>query len=184
MFEYEVETLWCTECGDWWERRVVRGRKPSLCPSCKRVVQFVRNPNPRPKARPANLILNDGGKSDAGFKRETNDCTVRALAVACDVPYSEAYTFMAQNGRRKNKGSYFQQVIWRNNGEILGRTLVDDRTIKPAKGTKTAFLRNPQLRRGTWLVHMTHHVAVMKDGQLIDSFDSSRKVIDGAWKVL
>lgn len=178
---YEYETLYC-DGGHWFERRVVRGRKPSLCPSCKRAVQIVRNPNRRPRTPSSSLVIADGGKSEEGFGAEKNDCTVRALAVACDVSYRDAYLFMSRNGRRKNKGSYFHQVIARNGGEVLGRK-IEAENLVPAKGIKTAFLRNPKLRTGTWLVHSTHHVAVIKNGKLIDSFDSSRKILDGAWKV-
>lgn len=179
---YEYETLYC-DGGHWFERRVVRGRKPSLCPSCKRAVQIVRNPNPRPRTPSSNLVIADGGKKEAGFAGEKNDCTVRAVALACDVPYRDAYLFMQKNGRRKNKGSYFHSVVMVNNYDILGKQ-VKPEGILAAKGIKTALLRNPKLRKGTWMVHMTHHVAVLKDGVLMDSFDSSRKQINGAWRVL
>jgi hypothetical protein len=109
---------------------------------------------------------------------------VRALAVACEAPYREAYTFMARAGRRKNKGAFFHSIIARNNGEVLGCKLTPAESIKPAKGIRTFLLRNPQMRKGIWVLHMTRHVAVLRNGQLVDSFDSSRKVIDGAWRVM
>ena len=30
-----METLTCNTCGKDWQRKVVRGRKPKVCPSCK-----------------------------------------------------------------------------------------------------------------------------------------------------
>lgn len=37
--------------------------------------------------------------------RETNDCTVRALAAAADIPYSVAHATMAKHGRKHGKGT-------------------------------------------------------------------------------
>ncbi len=175
------EVLYCSQCGDAWERKVVRGRKPSLCSRCKYAGAIVRTR--RTKASGL-LVLSDGGKSEAGFGSERNDCTVRAVAVACEVPYRTAYTFMSQMGRKRNKGAYFHGIITRTNGLLFGKRVVPDNYIKPARGLKTFLLRNPQLRRGTWMLHSTHHVSVLRDGKLIDSFDSSRKTFNGAWKVM
>lgn len=176
---WEIEQLYCDE-GHYWERTVVRGPKPRLCYKCK---QRLAAPVRARKPVPSNLIISDGGRKAHGFNGEKNDCTVRAVALACDVDYRTAYTFMANNGRRKNKGSYFHRVVVDNDYKILGRQ-VKPEIILPAKGLKTALLRNPKLRTGTWMIHMTSHVATLKDGILLDSFDSSRKQINGAWRVL
>ena len=37
--------------------------------------------------------------------RETNDCTVRALAVAANIPYDQAHALMAKHGRKFRQGT-------------------------------------------------------------------------------
>ena len=38
---------------------------------------------------------------------EQNDCTVIALALACDAPYAEAHAVLAELGRKPGRGIYF-----------------------------------------------------------------------------
>jgi hypothetical protein len=40
--------------------------------------------------------------------RETNDCTVRALTAAANIPYEQAHALMAKHGRKFGKGSYHE----------------------------------------------------------------------------
>lgn len=136
-----------------------------------------------PKPKPSNLILNDAGKSAVGMAREANDCTVRALAIACGVNYRDAYEFMRRNGRKPGKGAPFSLIIRRHNGLVLGHRLETALAIRPARGLKTFLERNPRLRTGTWILHSTHHASTLKEGKLYDSFDSTRKTFDGAWAV-
>lgn len=167
-----TETLYCNNCGDRFVRAVKRGPKPTLCYSswCR----------PVKKTRPAsrNVELTDAGS----VAWETRDCTVRAVALATGAPYTEAHDFMAQAGRKRGKGISFVRVLLNANYEVLGTQFEPVRVVR-SKGLRTFLLRNPWARRGTYVLHSTHHVAVLKNGKLLDSFDSSRKVIDNAWKV-
>lgn len=185
----EYEMLRCEHCNYSFERQVQRGRKPRLCEFCRMdgVKLRPKAPITRPASNPGravvgSLVISDGGKSEAGYGFERNDCTVRAIAVACEAPYAQAYTFMARNGRRKNKGAFFHSIIARNSNAVLGKSLTPI-AVNPAKGIRVFLQRNPQMRKGTFVIHMTRHVAVLRNGQLVDSFDSSRKVINGAWLV-
>lgn len=40
-----------------------------------------------------------------GYETETNDCTVRALACAFGLPYSQAHAYLESHGRRKGRGT-------------------------------------------------------------------------------
>lgn len=135
------------------------------------------------KRTPGLLRLADGGKCAAGMAREDNDCTVRALAIATGQDYRTVYEFMAKEGRRPNRGVPFGSILRRNQHRVFGVQFELVR-LTPARGIKTFMERNPSLKRGTWIVHSTHHVGVLKDGTLYDSFDSTRKTYDYAWKVL
>lgn len=43
--------------------------------------------------------------------RETNDCTVRALAAAARIPYEVAHATMAKHGRKQFKGTYHETQV-------------------------------------------------------------------------
>ena len=42
---------------------------------------------------------------------ETNDCAVRALAIACNQPYMKAHTLLSGRGRINRQGTYAPQYI-------------------------------------------------------------------------
>ena len=172
---YDYETLVCQACGDLFSRVVVRGRKPNRCMICREFNRPVRK-------APAKVVeITDGGRIDAGYYGERSDCTVRALATATGASYDEAYRFMAANGRKKNKGAYFERAIAQH--QVLGHTFIKTPTFVKARGINAAIKRNPVLRYGTWVLKMKGHVATLKDGKILDSFDSSRKDILWAWSV-
>jgi hypothetical protein len=43
--------------------------------------------------------------------RETNDCTVRALAAAANIPYAQAHATMAKHGRKFGDGTFHETQI-------------------------------------------------------------------------
>lgn len=173
-----TETLWCRQCGSGFTRIVKRGRKPELCYRCRPVA---KPPQVRPGVGVQRLVITDGGRNEIGGF-ETNDCTVRALSLATGSGYKAAHAFLAANGRRKGRGCYFEQIVYRNNFTVLGCKLEHTYLVK-SRGLNMALTRNPCLRRGTWILQMKGHVATLKAGKLMDSFDSSRKEIRGAYRV-
>lgn len=42
---------------------------------------------------------------------ETKDCSVKAVALACNVEYVVAHKALADNGRRERKGAYTQEIL-------------------------------------------------------------------------
>lgn len=190
-----VEFLQCEECFTTWERVVVRGRKPRICDDCRRYgIKPVTIPRRRITAADvldpnSILIYTDGGRKDEGIGWENSDCTVRAIATATGVPYSKAHAFMAKAGRKRGKGANFSGAIYRamrNEGHVFGCKFeeISYQDFKRSRGLKTALMRNPALRTGTWVLQQPRHVVTLKDGKLLDSFDSSRKEIRGAYKVV
>lgn len=191
-----TETLICETCNRDWQRTVVRGRKPRICEHC-RGWGYKPTPVPRTRTRPAvppgsildvppvspsPVVYTDGGR-EPEHKWEKNDCTVRALATATNQPYAMAHEFMSRNGRRPGSGAFFHSIVARHKGKVLGYKLEEVRPVARARGLRTFLYRNPQFRQGTWILQMSRHVATLKDGKLLDSFDSSAKEIRGAWKV-
>src|SRR6478609_7426753 len=53
-----------------------------------------------------NFQYNDGGRATAGFKGSSNDCVVRAIAIAAELSYAQVYSdlgIIAKNTRRRNR---------------------------------------------------------------------------------
>lgn len=173
-----LEYLCCENCYRPWTRTRTRGRKPSLCPRCKPVPAARR----KPVSAAVQLVGSDSKVLAGRPVRETNDCTVRTMAIATGRPYPEAHAWLAKAGRRNGRGVPFASVIRRAGHAALG-TRFDPVPVVRSKGLRTFLLRNPGLRRGTYVLHCTKHVCVLKNGKILDSFDSSRKVFDGCWKV-
>jgi hypothetical protein len=97
---------------------------------------------------------------------ETNDCFVRALAAGFDINYNKAHELAKERFKRpKNR--------YKLKGEIIDR-----------KKTVKSFIKDHQ--KGTYIVTVSKHAFVVKDGNLIDNFGEefrpTRKV-DGAYRI-
>lgn len=77
---------------------------------------------------PAPWVFDDGGRAAAGFKGDTRDCVTRAIAIAAELPYQEAYdainakakTEARRDGRRSSaRGGVFKPTV-RSFMESLG----------------------------------------------------------------
>lgn len=53
----------------------------------------------------------DGGRCTEGFTHERRDCTVRALASAAEMKYSEAHDWFRKSGRKEGHGGHPYKVF-------------------------------------------------------------------------
>lgn len=56
------------------------------------------------------LVITDAGRSTSKRPRQRDDCTVRAVAIALDLSYDDAYELLASAGRKC--GKRFQLDDW------------------------------------------------------------------------
>src|SRR5512138_901139 len=77
----------------------------------------------------------DGGRTVAGFTSEKNDCTVRAVAVGCGVPYDVAHDELARRGRKNGRGVQFYS-LWKNDPIFCGHQLVPVFDTYASKGAR------------------------------------------------
>jgi hypothetical protein len=111
-----------------------------------------------------NFIETDGGRETAGYGWETNDCAVRALAVACRVEYDKAHKVLRRWGRRNRDGFKLMQLLeWRymfgNDFEWMPVGIRRNVRVED-------FLRlNP---KGTFILHVRGHFCTVVDGVLYD----------------
>ena len=112
-------------------------------------------------------------------EEENNDCTVRALVISTGMPYHDCYMYLANFGRKPNRGTNIRK-FFKNN-----------RTVFDYSFTKLKFRKAVTLNKfvklypsGTYYVRKSKHVFVIKDGVAIDSFKPKTFCrITDAWEV-
>ena len=107
-------------------------------------------------------------------KRETRDCTVKAISIACDVPYDDAHAALKAGGRRDRHGCRFRQQ-WPAI-DALGFVVYD---ISDHVSGRTAITIERELRRrypnGRCLIRVRGHLMAYRDGHIIDHAQGSRR---------
>jgi hypothetical protein len=123
----------------------------------------------------------DGGRAAAGFKGETSDCVVRAIAIASGLPYRHVYDAInvlakGERARRNKPRSNARTGTWRATYErlLIGELgAVWTPTMKIGQGCKV-HLRADELPPGRLVVAVSRHLTAVIDGVVFDTHDPSR----------
>jgi hypothetical protein len=123
---------------------------------------------------------NDGGRKAAGLKTKT-DCGIRAMAIACQIPYSEARERLkdASEVGRMGSRAIARGVYKEDMTHALAKLGWSWRSAPKFKGRKARYSDMPKGERV--IVRMAKHFAAVCDGELNDTWDSSRKMVYGYW---
>lgn len=117
-----------------------------------------------------------GEITDSGrITGEKNDCTVRALSEALEIPYLEAYGIMLGFGRKFGKGMHVEPVY-----DSLGLVKIDRPNMSVARFIKEVA------PYGNWIIKIRRHVFAVKNGIIFDTVGSKYHVnrhVLSAWKV-
>ena len=128
---------------------------------------------------------NDGGRAAAGFRGDTGDCVVRAIAIAGAYDYRHVYDVMAEAmkaaGYSRSGNAYILRENRRRQPRRRGQPKARDiqhAVIREFGFVKVPFERGPRptyteahATHGTCIVKTTRHVAALRDGALQDTFD-------------
>lgn len=114
--------------------------------------------------------------------KETNDCTVRALASASGMHYEKAHALLKKNGRKDRCGARFYTMKKAYNEANFSLHSVHGTTIQAkyvARITSTKAQEGitlgkllPKLTKGSFIVNVTGHAVAVVNGELIDTFDN------------
>jgi hypothetical protein len=140
------------------------------------------------------LILNDGGRSAAGYKGDTGDCVVRAIAIAFKKDYTYVYDLL-------NESAKDERLTKRHTKRSSSRNGVAVKTFEPiieSWGAKwhpcmtigsgcTTHLKASELpAKGRYILRVSKHVCAWVDGELHDTYDCSRagtRCVYGYWSI-
>ena len=133
----------------------------------------------------------DGGRAAAGFKGSASDCATRALALAAEIPYREAYNLINEyaaaeipSRRRRGKSSArtgVHTVTFKKVMADLGWEWTP--TMQIGSGC-TVHVREDELPDGRLILNLSRHFAAFIDGVLHDTHDGSRdgtRCVYGYW---
>lgn len=135
---------------------------------------------------PAKFICSDGGRSESKRPKQSNDCTVRALALACDIDYDDAYDYLTEQGRKCSKGFFLNKHL-----DKLAKTNI------PIFGYKLSTISFPAIKnrermfvaafpifypKGRYIIRQAKHMAAVIEGFVKDVNFNSRRCVYKAWK--
>lgn len=127
----------------------------------------------------ASFVYNDGGRSEAGFKTQT-DCGIRAVAIACDISYKDARGILKKAAKNGKQG----------NGQIANGIYKEDLNTaletlgfkwNPAPKFEGRKAKHYDLPKGKVIARMSKHFVSVIDNVIHDTWDSSEKMVYGYW---
>lgn len=126
------------------------------------------------------FMLNDAGRSTSRRPKQSNDCTVRALALARGMEYDEAYDVLADAGRTCGRG--FDFVTWVA-GQPWARKIAFPAVKGQTRMNPASFVQ--QFPSGVFICRVAKHVFVVKNGVVHDVFENRPdRCIYTAWEVV
>ena len=110
--------------------------------------------------------------------RSVGDCAVRAISAALDVDWEKAYAMISRNG--------FLMADMPSSNSVWGAVLRQHGFTRhaipntcPECYTLEDFARDHP--DGTYVVGTGNHVATIRNGRIMDSWDSSREIAQFYW---
>lgn len=130
-----------------------------------------------PRKRPYEQRVAASGKMG-----ETNDCSVKAVSIACRVPYNVAHDVLRKMGRKHGRGVRMVQI-----GAAmleLDCTFGTEKHPRQSNGSRwTAASIGRGYPRGYFIVEFRGHVAAMINGVVQDWTDGRRHQVTGVYRV-
>jgi len=127
-------------------------------------------------------VISDGGRHKSAWaKKETRDCTVRALAHTFGVTYTEAHKACAKAGRPLRRGFWVQRALDSGAFNHLGKVT----RYKGYEGRQLLTVVE-MLKRAKLPVYITvtGHATALRDGKVLDCFvNRPGRRVDGVWTV-
>ena len=118
-------------------------------------------------------VKTDGGRSKAPEEYQDGgdgDCGVRALAIAADIPYEEAYELLREEQCTCPTNGTERKVM-RVVAKELGFQWVP--LMKAGTGC-TVHVKKDELPQGRLILSLSKHFSAMVDGVIHDLYDPSR----------
>ena len=127
-------------------------------------------------------IYNDGGRKEAGFKGDTEDCVVRAITIATQKSYKEVYDSLnllgkkekvsKRRSRKSNSRTGVYRITYQKYLENLGWKWVPTMII--GSGCRV-HLKEGELPNERLVVRISKHVTSVVNNIIQDTYNPSRQ---------
>lgn len=117
---------------------------------------------------------------------EGNDCTVKAVAIACQIPYEEAHEYLASLGRRKGRG-------WYHASHVRGRRLISGyidnlkrlgfKHVPVEFQSRTVSQIERELKDGHYIVQVNGHALALVNGKVEDWSAGRKHHVKQVWRI-
>lgn len=123
----------------------------------------------------------DAGEASRGKVDKGGDCQIRALCTAAGMTYKAAWEALYKLcGKYRTCG--FNLTHYLDSGELgVVRKLKFPAEAGKPRMTPAEFVR--KYRKGTFVLHLAHHVVGVEDGIVYDTWDCTKKCVYGAWEI-
>lgn len=125
------------------------------------------------------FVYNDGGRAAYFRQKNVQDCVCRAIAIATGLDYKIVYDELARRnqlaGHKKSAQSKLLPRVYEPYLAELGFVWVKAPALLGRKA------RPADLPKGVFIAKQAKHVCCVKDGVVLDTFDSSLKMVYGYW---
>lgn len=138
-----------------------------------------------------NWQYNDGGRLEAGYKGNADDCVTRAIAIITEKPYQEVYDLVnmysaSERKSKKNKGNSSARtgVYKDTTKKIMGHYGFKWVPIMKIGSGTTVHLKADELPTGKLVAKVSKHICAVIDGVIYDTHNPSRygtRAVYGYW---
>lgn len=113
---------------------------------------------------------------------EYNDCTVKAVAMACRVSYKDAHAACKRLGRRDRRGMVSMSVLLV--ARHLGFNVTPVKNLKQKNGSKfTAMSVGVKCKGGYYMAFVNGHVLPVVNGVVYDWTNGRKHHVKEVWKI-
>jgi len=137
------------------------------------------------------VIYNDGGRKNAGFKGSTGDCACRAISIISGKPYAEVYKDLNDLGKKERITKRYKKKGSARSGVRMS-TLKKYMKSLGFEWTPTMFIGSgckvhlspDELPSGKIVVRVSGHLTAVINGVIHDTHDCSRgetRCVYGYW---
>lgn len=135
----------------------------------------------------SHYVLNDGGRSAAGYQGNAGDCVARSIAIAAQLPYKTVYDRLALGnqkdcGIKSARNGIFTRKKWFKDYMVsIGFKWIP--TMSIGSGCKVHLNAN-ELPKGNVIARVSKHYVAVIDGVINDTYDCSRdgnRCVYGYW---
>jgi hypothetical protein len=128
----------------------------------------------------SHFAFNDGGREAAGRKGQTNDCAVRAMAIALSRDYDACYKELAQANKDNGRSKSVRHGVMK---DVFSAVLKRYGWVwNPAPKFDGRKARCSDMPDGIVIARQSHHFVAVSWRTANDTFDSTEKMVYGYWK--